>query len=91
MRLGFFALPKSSDPPCLRLSNALTRLRKEGAEESAHKLEVMARECGRFCTTHGYLEDPIIGIVGAENVAFACPQCSGDLVREAWEREPIEK
>lgn len=42
------------------------------------------------CNTHGELTDPAVIIIGKDaeaRIAFVCPWCSGDELRERWERE----
>lgn len=82
MRYGVFA----DEPGVLRLSTLLQRWRDRGRnpEDEAEVLRVVDKH--RVCPTHGRLEDPIVGLVG-DQIAVACPWCSGDAVREAWEAE----
>lgn len=75
----------------LRFSTYARLLRANGMPpEVLAEFEREKAEFGSTCPTHGTLEDPVIGIVGAGaemRVAFACPWCSSPEVLAAWERE----
>lgn len=73
-------------PGMLRSSNAITRLRQTNPD-AADLIELMREKVGRNCPHHGRLEDPIITILNGE-VAFGCPDCSSEAVRQAWADEP---
>lgn len=73
----------------VRSSNAIALIRKHDAN-AARMLEQMRAQIGQECPVHGHLEDPIIGRLGDE-VAFGCPECSGEDVRKAWREEgPVD-
>jgi hypothetical protein len=79
-------------PEVVRYSTVLRRLREAG-DATAIALERLKAQVGTRCPTHGALEDPIVAIVDAgprAQVAFGCPWCSGDQIRELWEREGAE-
>ena len=73
----------------VRSSNAITRARKENPE-IAEVIEMMREKIGSECPIHGKLEDPIISLLGDE-IAFGCPECSGEALRRQWAEEPIEE
>lgn len=73
----------------LRSSNMITRVRRENPD-AADALEIMRERIGRTCPTHGRLEDPIVSLLDGE-VAFGCPDCSGEDLRRRWLEEPIEE
>ena len=60
---------------CLRLSSVLRRCRDHGEQEAAEEVERVAAKFSAF-PTHGKIEDPIVGIVGNDQIAIACPLCS---------------
>lgn len=82
---GYFDGPGM--PETVRFSTAVRGLRRQGFEESALKLEELKRLHGSSCAVHGTLEDPIIGTVPHDQVAFGCPWCSGPDMLAAWEKE----
>ncbi len=83
MKYGFFG----DMPGCVRLSTCLRRLREQGAPlEAIEEVMRVHREHGT-CPTHGHLDDPIIGTVPPDQIAIACPWCSGASVLAAWEAE----
>lgn len=69
-------------PEIVRFSLAVRRLRAAGAHAAADELE-RDRVVAAVCNVHGRLPDPVICLVG-ERVAFACPDCSGALVKAQW-------
>jgi hypothetical protein len=73
----------------VRTSNVLARVRREDPE-AAEVIELLRSEVGKTCPVHGDLEDPIIAVVRGE-VAFGCPDCSGEELRQRWLDEPIEE
>lgn len=80
---------RASEGGMLRSSNAIARIRKDNPA-GARMLELLREQIGRECPVHGHLDDPIIGLVGDE-VAFGCPDCSGEEIRRQWAEEPIEQ
>lgn len=77
----------SSAPGVLRYSRAIRALKDAGHTESVRVVTALYERCGNRCPVHGPLEDPILVTSGTEDIAFGCPWCSSDVVREAWERE----
>jgi hypothetical protein len=74
-------------PGILRLSSALRRLRAQGHNEAARRVEASYLEVGQHCDVHGKLDDPILTIARPDKVAFGCPWCSDPEVLAQWERE----
>jgi hypothetical protein len=58
--------------------------------EAAEAVELLRSKVGSNCPVHGKLEDPIITLLG-EEIAFGCPDCSGEELRQMWAEEPIEE
>jgi hypothetical protein len=73
----------------VRSSNAITRMRRENPEV-AEAIELLRSQIGQECPEHGHLDDPIITLLGDE-IAFGCPDCSGEELRRVWAEEPIEE
>lgn len=73
----------------VRSSNAITRMRRVNPE-AAEAIELLRSKVGSSCPVHGHLEDPVISLLGDE-IAFGCPDCSGDDLRRQWAEEPIEE
>jgi hypothetical protein len=73
----------------IRSSNAIARLRRVNSE-AAEAVELLRSKVGSNCPVHGKLEDPIITLLG-EEIAFGCPDCSGEELRQMWAEEPIEE
>lgn len=72
----------------LRFSAICARIKKEG--DDPQKFIDTVNEIGRTCPTHGYLKDPIIGVVANRNqIAVGCPDCSGSEVRKVWESQAL--
>lgn len=91
--IGATRLPKTAHgtfaggevPSLTRFSVAVRALRRMGNDAGADELE-QDKLVAAHCTVHGAIDDPVIGLLGGQ-VAFACPWCSGDAVREQWQRE----
>ena len=73
-------------PGVVRFSTAVRRLRENGTPQEHLDDFERERAIAAHCPTHGALADPVIGIAG-DRVAFICPWCSDDAIREAWEQE----
>lgn len=86
--LGVFA-DGISPEGVVRFSTIIRSLRRQGAEDTARKLEEEQKAVGSYCALHGELTDPVIGLL-EDRVAYACPWCSGEAVREAWEKEGMK-
>lgn len=74
----------------LRYSTYLRALRKNGAEDIAARLEAEKGNFGSHCPTHGFLEDPILGVTGEgddRRAVFGCPFCSSPEVLALWRKE----
>lgn len=69
----------------IRFSTMLRVLNRDGEKDLARKLEVERQAIGA-CAIHGELTDPVIGILD-DRIVYACPWCSGEAVRDTWERE----
>lgn len=74
-------------PKLVRSSNLIAALRKLNPE-GARQLEGLREKVGRQCPTHGYLDDPILGIMNNE-AAFGCPHCSSPDILAQWLAEPV--
>jgi hypothetical protein len=79
-------------PDFLRYSTSLSKLRAAGTSEDKIAEYERAKEAAAICPEHGFVEDPIVGITmvrGFQEVAFACPWCSGSEMLERWEKEGL--
>lgn len=71
----------------VRSSNAIARLRRVDPI-AAEAVELLRSQVGQTCPVHGHLDDPIISLLGDE-IAFGCPDCSGEDLRRRWVEELV--
>ncbi len=83
--------PRDANKPVHRYSQALRLLRHAGDEGAATLLTRMlasahnASPQGFRCSTcRMRLDDPIVSTLG-RRIVFACPNCSGHVMRARWE------
>lgn len=77
-----------SESGLIRWSAIQKHLKAQGADKTADKVESDLDKFGRTCDTHGYLEDPIVGIDTAKKqLIIACPFCSSPELLARWETQ----
>jgi hypothetical protein len=72
-------------PGSVRYSRILQSAVEQGLTDAANALRRVRAEYPA-CPTHGWLDDPIVGIADGQ-IAICCPFCSGEAVRKQWEDE----
>ncbi len=88
---GFIVFKFDGKLPTYRYSTAVKLLREQGVSQVA--LDEFEKErvmFGGSCPIHGDLPDPVIGTMDTlegRRTAFACPHCSSEAIRKAWEAE----
>lgn len=80
----------SSAGGLIRYSAIIKHLKGLGEDALITAFEAALKEAGSTCQTHGYLDDPIVGVdLTLFRLIVGCPLCSGGAVLATWESQAV--